>query len=196
MCCTVAARSTSPDIARARRRDTIIRPGSVPPHPRGGRALAAGVVLGVMWAVMRAVNRSLVRVRGGSMRPTLAPGQLLLTRRVRDITALAPGRVVVVEDPLADGHLVVKRLVHVTPAATGATGPAAGLVQVTVLGDAPAASTDSRQWGPLPARAVRRVVVARWPSLSRTGLRRHTDRRATTSSSGSSSPTSPAARRP
>ena len=105
-----------------------------------------------------AVNRSLVVVRGGSMDPTLWPGDRLLTvpsppwpRR--------PGQIVVVRDPADPRHLVVKRL-H----ARRRDG-------VEVRGDAPERSTDSRQWGRLPAAAVRRIALARWPDL-RTPLRR------------------------
>lgn len=109
-----------------------------------------------------AVNRSLVEVRGTSMEPTLWPGDRLLTVPALPRWVRA-GRVVVVEDPTEPGHLVVKRV-----AAAPVVGRAHG---VEVLGDHPAASTDSRQWGPLPRRAVRRVVVRRWPDL-RTRLHR------------------------
>ena len=148
--------------------------------PAGWRT-ALGVALGTYLAVL-AVNRSLVTVRGPSMEPALWPGDRLLT--VPSVPALlTPGRVVVVDDPTDPGHLVVKRL-HTVDA-----------VAVVVRGDAADRSTDSSVWGPLPRRAVRRIAVARWPDL-RTPLRRQPGRRATTSSSGSSSPTSPASRRP
>jgi hypothetical protein len=73
--------------------------------------------------------------------------------------SIRPGRVVVVADPTDEGHLVVKRV-------SRADGG-----RVEVLGDHPAASTDSRTWGPLRPDAVRRVVVRRWPDL-RTRLHR------------------------
>lgn len=132
------------------------------------RALAVVVAL---WAGAWALNRSLVAVRGPSMLPTLRPGERLLTvpvgagaarGRALSARALRAGRVVVVEDPAAPGHLVVKRV-----ARTDGRGPSP---RVLVLGDNPRASTDGRRWGPLPATAVRRLVVARWPSLSRDGL--------------------------
>jgi nickel-type superoxide dismutase maturation protease len=116
-------------------------------------ALTAVTYLGVL-----AVNRSLVEVRGASMEPTLWAGDRLLTVPARP-ASVRPGRVVVVADPADEGHLVVKRVVS------------AEAGRVVVLGDQPAASTDSRTWGPLPRRAVRRIVVRRWPDL-RTRLHR------------------------
>lgn len=112
--------------------------------------VVAGLVVAELLAV--GVNRSLVRVAGPSMEPSLRDGDVLLTvpapRR-----ALRPGRVVVVADPTRSDHLVVKRIHRLTPAG------------VEVRGDLPERSTDSRQWGPLPPTAVRRVVLARWPDL-------------------------------
>jgi nickel-type superoxide dismutase maturation protease len=116
-------------------------------------ALTAVTYLGVL-----AVNRSLVVVRGASMEPTLWAGDRLLTVPARP-SSIRPGRVVVVADPEDESHLVVKRVARAE----------AGWVEV--LGDQPAASTDSRAWGPLPRRAVRRSVVRRWPDL-RTRLHR------------------------
>lgn len=120
---------------------------------RSGTAiLAAG-----LWALTWSVNRSLVAVRGPSMLPTLREGERLLTvpatgRRLR------AGQVVVVADPLRAGHHVVKRVARVDDAG------------VLLLGDHPTASTDGRVWGRLPRRAVRRIVLVRWPSLRRDGL--------------------------
>lgn len=114
---------------------------------------AAAVYLGTL-----AVNRSVVEVRGSSMEPTLWPGDRLVTVPARRAW-LRPGRVVVVADPADPTHLVVKRL-------ASASGG-----RVTVLGDHPPASTDSRHWGALPVTAVRRVVLRRWPDL-RTRLER------------------------
>ena len=156
------------------------------------RAATVAAVL-LAWGTTWSLNRSLVRMRGRSMQPTFAPGQLLVTVPVRAggrwaARRLCPGRVVVVEDPLTPGHLVVKRLV--ARHGHGTTE------RVEVLGDNPAASTDSRHWGPLPVTAVRRVVLARWPTLPGGGPDGHPGRRARSSSSGSSRPSSPSARRP
>ena len=104
--------------------------------------LALGCYVGAL-----AVNRSIARVHGPSMRPTYRDRDVLLTVPAR--VPLREGRVVVVEDPTARGHLVVKRVHRVT-----ASG-------VDVRGDAPGWSTDSRAWGPVPHAAVRRVVIAR-----------------------------------
>jgi nickel-type superoxide dismutase maturation protease len=111
-----------------------------------------------LYGVVLAVNRSLVEVQGPSMQPALWEGDRLLTVPARR-GWLEPGQVVVVADPHEPGHLVVKRLTAI------------GAGRVEVHGDHPAASTDSRTWGPLPLRAVRRIAVARWPDL-RSPLRR------------------------
>jgi nickel-type superoxide dismutase maturation protease len=118
-------------------------------------AVAGAVAL---YAAALAVNRSLVEVRGPSMEPSLREGDRLLTVPARP-GWLEPGQVVVVADPADTSHLVVKRLTAI------------GAGQVHVHGDNPRASTDSRAWGALPLRAVRRIAVARWPDL-RTPLRR------------------------
>lgn len=91
-----------------------------------------------------------VEVRGGSMRPTLEPGDRLLVWR----SAGAPraGDVVVIADPTRAGHELVKRVAEVSPAG------------VSVAGDNPSASTDSRIFGLVPSGRVRWRVLARyWP---------------------------------
>lgn len=92
----------------------------------------------------------LVDVRGASMSPTLHPGDVLLVRwgaRVRD------GDVVVLRRPDLDGLLVVKRL-------AGRVGGG-----WWALGDLPAASTDSRHFGPVPDALVLARVLRRRPWL-------------------------------
>lgn len=89
-------------------------------------------------------------MRGPSMAPTLRHGETLLVwlRRPR---RLRLGAVVVVDLPGAG--LAVKRVLGVRP--DGA---------VWIEGDNPFGSTDSRQFGALPAAAVRgRALVRLWP---------------------------------
>lgn len=121
------------------------------------RRMTAAVLSGVYLGTL-AVSRALVVVRGPSMEPALWEGDRLLTLPARR-RRLRPGQLVVVTDPTAPGHLVVKRLRSVADGS------------VEVRGDAADRSTDSRHFGPLPLDAVRRIVVARWPDL-RTPLRR------------------------
>lgn len=116
------------------------------------RWVRVALAVGVAYLATLAVNRSVVEVRGASMEPTLWPGDRLLTVPARR-RWLRTGRVVVVADPADPTHLVVKRIASAER----------GVVEV--LGDQPAASTDSRHWGPLPVTAIRRVVVRRWPDL-------------------------------
>ncbi len=147
------------------------------------RRLLVGLVVAELIAV--AVNRSVIRVRGTSMLPALWPGDLLLTVPAAG-WRLRPGLVVIVTDPADPAHRVVKRLTAIGRDGSGRAG-------VEVHGDNPAASTDSRAWGVLPRQAVRRVALRRWPDV-RTRLAQP-GRRATISSSGSSSATSPDPRR-
>jgi len=134
----------------------------------------------LVYVVVLAVNRSLVEVRGASMEPTLRAGDRLLTLPVALLRPVA-GHIVVVTDPTDPTHQVVKRLLDVDA------------VSADVRGDAPDRSTDSRTWGRIPRSSLRRVAVARWPWPA--GARQR-GRRATTSTSGSSRPTSPISRRP
>ena len=92
---------------------------------------------------------ALYRVAGDSMRPTYAPGDTLLGWRW--IRTPHPGRVVVARDPT--GRPLIKRLTA-RDLATGA---------LTLLGDNPAASTDSRQLGPFPADSLEAIIVAKLP---------------------------------
>lgn len=94
-----------------------------------------------------------VEVVGESMRPTLEPGDRLLLSRTRRVR---PGDLVAVLDPRSDRRTVVKRVAAVS---------AGGL---TVLGDNPEASTDSRIYGTVRADALRgRVLYRYFPALRR-----------------------------
>jgi signal peptidase I len=142
-------------------------PPGVPEAPvrRARRAVRrAGLLLGVAYLATLAVNRSLVVVRGPSMEPALWPGDRLLTIPAHRWW-LRPGQVVVVAPP--DGpERAVKRL-HRLERVVGTGRPPApspGWL-AEVRGDTPERSTDSRRWGPLPVRRIRRVAIARWPDL-------------------------------
>ncbi len=89
-----------------------------------------------------------VLVSGSSMEPALHDGDMLL---IRYGTRVRPADVVVVALP-GDRPVAVKRAVHRSE------------VGWWVEGDAAAASTDSRQLGPVPPSAVLgRVVLRYWP---------------------------------
>jgi signal peptidase I len=130
---------------------------------RPGRRWArrGAAVLAALYLATLAVNRSLVVVRGPSMEPTLWPGDRLLTVPAHRWW-LRPGQVVLVAPPEGP-DLVVKRVHHIERRRAGDRAGTA--VVVDVRGDSPGASTDSRWWGPLPRRRVRRVAVARWPDV-------------------------------
>ena len=95
-----------------------------------------------------------VRVRGPSMAPTLADGDVLLVRPARRPHV---GDVVVVRWDARPGQLSVKRAVR----------PEEGGWHV--LGDFPEASTDSRTLGPARVEAV--VLVRVWPRPGRLDAR-------------------------
>lgn len=92
-----------------------------------------------------------VSVEGMSMSPTYLPGERLTAlRRWRPIR---PGDVVVARDPRDSTRWIVKRCV----AKSGAL--------LDLRGDNPAASTDSRDFGLVPRRAVAYLVVDPRPHL-------------------------------
>jgi nickel-type superoxide dismutase maturation protease len=96
-----------------------------------------------------------VEVVGDSMVPALRPGERLLVLRVAPARV---GDVVAVADPRLPHRILVKRV-----AALGPEG-------VTVLGDNPVASTDSRLLGPVAPAAVRGRAVYRYFPAERRGL--------------------------
>ncbi len=110
-----------------------------------------GAVVAGVWR-WRPVGR--VEVAGDSMLPALAAGDRLVVLRVGPARV---GHVVAVADPRAGGRTLVKRV--------AARGPAG----VTVLGDNPAASTDSRSLGPVPPATIRGRAVYRYFPDSRRG---------------------------
>jgi signal peptidase I len=102
---------------------------------------------------------SRIEVEGGSMRPTLKPGDWAIAVRTR---RLRRGDVVVVEHPDRAGFELVKRVTHL-PGEVAPDG--LGLAdRVWVEGDDPEGSSDSRTFGPLPMGLVRgRVWFVWWP---------------------------------
>lgn len=87
-----------------------------------------------------------VVVEGLSMAPTYAPGERLTARR--RLGRVRVGDVVVVPDPRAPQRLLLKRCV----ARTRRT--------LELRGDNAAASTDSRDFGPVDERSVRWVLAS------------------------------------
>jgi signal peptidase I len=150
-------------------------------------AVGGALVLGALVAAGLAVRRARlepVLVRGGSMRPTLEPGQRLAVAPL--VRPPARGDLVVVR---SHDREVVKRLVglpgervrlrggrlevdgEVVPEPYLAGGSGAGELDLRlgpaeylVLGDHRAASTDGRDFGPVGADALlARVAFAYWP---------------------------------
>lgn len=128
--------------------------------------LALGVLtLGGLWLALRALNQATRRVAGGSMRPALDDGDLVLTLPawVREPRV---GDVVIVRDPRRPERATVKRIAAVEDDwASLPDGPArVPRDRIAVRGDDPTASTDSRTYGTVPGDLVERHVIARlWP---------------------------------
>ena len=118
-------------------------------HVLAAVAAASGVV------AVGLLGRRVV-VRGDSMMPTLQPDDRLLL--VRSWWP-RPGYMVAVRDPRARQRLLVKRVAGVDRRSR----------LVTVLGDNPGSSTDSRDFGPVPLRSVLGRVVYRYAPVARAG---------------------------
>jgi signal peptidase I len=138
--------------------------------------VGSGIVVTLVTAAVSRLTR--VEVAGDSMRPTFEPGDRLLVRRTRRPRR---GDVVALLDPRDASRLLVKRV-----AALDDDG-------VVVLGDNPAASTDSRLFGPVaPDRLVGVAIYRYAPSSRTTALRRRpvpSDEWPPTGSTPSSPPT-------
>ncbi|WP_235738421.1 signal peptidase I [Nocardioides alcanivorans] len=158
--------------------------------------VAATLLAGVIGLSLRSLG-FVTRVESWSMAPSLAPGQLLLTRRRRASQSIRRGDVVVVDSTELD-RAVVKRVLglggeHVEVSAAGVqvdgdqvpepyvVHPGGTSVSFDVprghlllLGDNRGRSSDSRSWEQpyLPVEAVRGVVVSqRWPAPAPSGRR-------------------------
>jgi nickel-type superoxide dismutase maturation protease len=115
-------------------------------HRRRGALLAAGLAIALAAVRFRPFR---VEISGESMRPTLEPGDWCIAVRNGRVR---PGHVVVLERPDRPELEVVKRVDR-------AEG-----VGWLVMGENPAASTDSRQFGPVdPSAIVGRVRLIYWP---------------------------------
>jgi nickel-type superoxide dismutase maturation protease len=96
-----------------------------------------------------------VEVQGGSMAPTLEPGDWLLVE-ARTYARRSPliGDVVLLRDPREPSRELVKRVMAVDPTSALAD----------LRGDAPEASTDSRSFGVVPLADLHwRVALCYWP---------------------------------
>ena len=117
------------------------------------RVAAPALALGSL--VLLAARRfGRIVVEGDSMRPTLLPGDRLLVVRGQ---RARPGDLVVTTDPRERSRVVVKRV-----AAVGPEG-------LTMHGDNPAASTDSRVFGTVPSDALQGRVLYRYFPARRRG---------------------------
>ena len=126
-------------------------PGSLPPdldfRSDFEPVPAAGLIDLLLFFCRR---RLLLRIEGQSMLPTLHGGDRVLVKPFQGTLAeLHPGMVVVSWHPSKPGIRLVKRLADCS---------VAGL---TLIGDNPSASTDSRQLGIIPAALLIGVVVGR-----------------------------------
>ena len=110
--------------------------------------VAAGISVGRRWL-------DVVEVRGASMAPSLLPGdRLLVESHTYEGRHPRPGEVVLAADPRERERELIKRVATVDDEAGSAE----------LRGDAPAASTDSRDFGSVPLAAIRwRAVYRYWP---------------------------------
>ncbi|MGZ8564245.1 MAG: nickel-type superoxide dismutase maturation protease, partial [Candidatus Limnocylindria bacterium] len=105
-------------------------------------------LIGIAMAVVARRALDVVEVRGRSMTPALLPGDRLLVVRL----AARVGDVVLAADPRRPSRELIKRVARVDVSG------------IHLLGDNPAASTDARAFGALPAAAVEwRALLRYWP---------------------------------
>ena len=103
-----------------------------------------------LWLLGR---RRRLRVTGESMLPHLPPGQEVLIIPPRhDDRPPQIGDVVVIQHPRQPETRIIKRIAHIQPGG-----------DYILLGDNPAASTDSRSFGPVPPGKILGRVVCLFP---------------------------------
>ncbi|MHB1553458.1 MAG: nickel-type superoxide dismutase maturation protease [Acidimicrobiales bacterium] len=121
------------------------------------------VGIGVAALVGARLGTRRVVVEGRSMLPTFEPGDRLLVVRLPRRWPLRRGDVVAVPDPRAPSRLLVKRVAAVSARL------------VTVTGDSPSESTDSRSFGPVDRAQVWGRACYRYAPRARSGwVRRRT----------------------
>jgi inner membrane protease subunit 1 len=137
-----------------------------------GRKRAAGIgataaaAAGVAWACLR-WKPSRIEIEGGSMAPTLAPGDWAL---VATPSRYDRGDVVVVEHPGRPGYEMVKRVIG--RPGDRVAGRLLGDDEYWVEGDHEPASTDSRQFGPVRDGLLKaKVLLVYWPPERRRRVR-------------------------
>lgn len=176
-----------PQAQRSRGAEQLIPPTRT---PIGLLAKTAAGLLVAVWLGLLALNHASRRVVGGSMRPALAPGDVVLVLPVRH-ERLRRGDVVVVRDPRDTARETVKRVVglpgelvavcadrleiggvpydepyaripaRASPASQESVRWCVAPRHVVVLGDDRGRSTDSRTYGPVPEALVVARVTAR-----------------------------------
>lgn len=118
-------------------------------------------------AVLAALRPRRVEVVGESMLPFLRPGDRLLLLRL----PASPGAVVAVVDPREPARTLLKRVA--AGPGEAADRPGGGRLEAgdgyVVLGDNPAASTDSLAFGAVPAPLLRGRAVYRYAPPDRRG---------------------------
>ncbi|HMD46276.1 MAG TPA: nickel-type superoxide dismutase maturation protease [Acidimicrobiales bacterium] len=127
---------------------------------RSTRRAGAWAVVGVLVAAAALLALRRLEVRGDSMAPALRAGDRLVVLRLPRRWPLRAGCLVVLADPRpgAGGRLLVKRVRAVAGD------------RLEVLGDNPAASTDSRTFGPVPRASIVGVALYCYAPPERSGL--------------------------
>ena len=119
---------------------------------KGGLRLLATLSLALAFGLSLRRRFLTFEVAGYSMLPTYRPGDWLLAdRNAFRERAPRPGEVVIATDPRDPTRTIVKRVLAVTE--DGA---------IDLRGDNPEHSTDSRDYGPIPAASVVAKVLFRY----------------------------------